>query len=116
MLSIRVARTPPGFAHGDVAKAVWTVIEIADLGQGRSRVSTSMCGWKTGADWDAVYAFFEQGNTIVRALRDYLNKGRDDVTGRQCDRSLTTDIVSVLRSDWRKRLSDSLVRHRDRRT
>ena len=77
MLSIRVARTPPGFAHGDVAKAVWTVIEIADLGQGRSRVSTSMCGWKSGADWDAVYAFFEQSNTIVaERLRDYLNKGR----------------------------------------
>jgi uncharacterized protein YndB with AHSA1/START domain len=77
MLSIRVARTPPGFAHADVAKAVWTVIEITDLGQGRSRVSTSMCGWKIGADWDAVYAFFEQGNTIVaERLRDYLNKGR----------------------------------------
>ncbi|HKW01045.1 MAG TPA: SRPBCC domain-containing protein [Vicinamibacterales bacterium] len=77
MLSIRVARTPPGFAHSDVAKAVWTVIEITDLGQGRSRVSTSMCGWKTGPDWDAVYAFFEQGNTIVSEhLRDYLNKGR----------------------------------------
>jgi uncharacterized protein YndB with AHSA1/START domain len=74
MLSIRVARTPPGFAHGDVAKAVWTVIEIADLGQNRSRVSTSMCGWRAGADWDAVYAFFEQGNTIVaERLRDYLN-------------------------------------------
>lgn len=77
MLSIRVARTPPGFAHADVAKAVWTVIEITDLGQGRSRVSTSMCGWKSGADWDAVYAFFEQGNTIVsERLRDYLSKGR----------------------------------------
>ena len=77
MLSIRVARTPPGFEHGDVAKAVWTVIEISDLGQGRSRVSTSMCGWKPGADWDAVYTFFEQGNTVVsERLRDYLSKGR----------------------------------------
>jgi uncharacterized protein YndB with AHSA1/START domain/predicted RNA-binding protein with TRAM domain len=77
MLSIRVARTPPGFEHGDVARAVWTVIEITDLGQGRSRVSTSMCGWKTGGDWEAVYAFFEQGNTIVaERLRDYLSKAR----------------------------------------
>ena len=77
MLSIRVARTPAGFEHSDIAKAVWTVIEITDLGQGRSRVSTSMCGWKTGADWDAVYAFFEQGNTTVAEhLRDYLDKKR----------------------------------------
>lgn len=77
MLSIRIARTPPGFAHSEVAKAVWTVIEITDLGQNRSRISTSMCGWKAGADWDAVYGFFEQGNTLVSEhLRDYLNGRR----------------------------------------
>jgi len=74
MLSIRVARTPPDFQHADVAKQVWTVIEIVDLGQHRSRVATSMCGWKSGPDWDAVYSFFERGNTIVAEhLRDYLN-------------------------------------------
>lgn len=77
MLSIRVAQTPPGFAHADVARAVWTVIEITDLGQNRSRVSTSMCGWKSGADWDALYTFFERDNTIVaERMRDYLNGKR----------------------------------------
>ncbi len=77
MLSIRVTRTPPGFEHPEVARAVWTVIEIEDLGDGRSRVITSMCGWKRGPDWDAVYAFFERGNAVVSEhLRDYLEHRR----------------------------------------
>ena len=77
MLSIRIARTPPGFPHPEIARQVWTVIEIADLGAGRSRVSTSMCGWKRGEGWDQVWTFFERGNTVVaESLRDHLRRTR----------------------------------------
>ena len=65
MLSIRIARTPPNFPHPEVARQVWTVIEIVDLGHGRSRVVTSMCGWKQGPAWDDIYNFFDQDNRIV---------------------------------------------------
>jgi hypothetical protein len=62
MLAIRVVRTPPDFRHPEVAKSVWTVMEIDDLGYGRTRVTISMAGWKSGPEWDAVYRFFEWGD------------------------------------------------------
>lgn len=65
MLTIRIARTPPGFPHPELAKRLWTVIEIQDLGSGHSRVVTSMCGWGEGPDWDPIYRIFDQGNPIV---------------------------------------------------
>jgi len=73
MLTIRIARTPPNFPHPEVARQVWTVTEISDLGRGWSHLSVSMYGWKQGPDWDAVYGFFERGNRIeAQRLQSYL--------------------------------------------
>jgi uncharacterized protein YndB with AHSA1/START domain len=74
LLSMRIARTPPNFPHAEVARQVWSVIEIADLGRGRSHLTTSMYGWKQGEDWDAVYTFFERGNRVTaQHLQRYLS-------------------------------------------
>ena len=65
MLSIRIKRTPPGFPSPEVAKHLWTVIQFQGLDSSRVRVAISMCGWKEGPDWDAVYKLFENGNAKV---------------------------------------------------
>jgi uncharacterized protein YndB with AHSA1/START domain len=38
------------------------VIQIADVGSGKTRVVSSMIGWGTGADWNKTYDFFAKGN------------------------------------------------------
>lgn len=67
MLAIRIRRTPPGFPHPEVAKQLWTVMQFQELEPKRVRVVISMCGWKEGPEWDAVYQLFEKGNAKVSA-------------------------------------------------
>jgi uncharacterized protein YndB with AHSA1/START domain len=73
MLTMRIAQTPPNFPHPEVARQVWSVIEIADVGRGWSHLTASMYGWKQGPEWDAVYKFFERGNRVTaERLQNYL--------------------------------------------
>lgn len=76
MLSIRIKETPLGFPHPSIAKSVWTVMLFEDNGDGTTRVETSMLPWKRGADWDAVYTVFQEGNLVVlQNLHKYLTTG-----------------------------------------
>ncbi|MCX6169314.1 MAG: SRPBCC domain-containing protein [Ignavibacteriales bacterium] len=38
------------------------IIQLVDLGSGKTKVISSMIGWGTGPDWDKTYDFFERGN------------------------------------------------------
>jgi uncharacterized protein YndB with AHSA1/START domain len=38
------------------------IIQLQDIGGGRTRVTSSMLGWGVGPEWDQVYAFFAAGN------------------------------------------------------
>jgi hypothetical protein len=38
------------------------IVQIVDLGNGKTKVVSSMVGWGTGKDWDETYAFFARGN------------------------------------------------------
>ena len=38
------------------------VIQITDLGDKKTKVTSSMIGWGTGREWDNTYAFFSKGN------------------------------------------------------
>ena len=38
------------------------IIQIADLGNGKTKVTSSMIGWGTGPEWDKTYDFFSKGN------------------------------------------------------
>ena len=66
MLAIHVklgkAIFPASVADADRLNAI---LEIKDLGDNRVRVSETMVGWQTGADWDKVYSFFQTGNAYV---------------------------------------------------
>jgi uncharacterized protein (TIGR03067 family) len=38
------------------------IIQIVDLGGGRTKISSSMLGWGSGPEWDKAYEFFRRGN------------------------------------------------------
>ena len=38
------------------------IIQLQDLGDGRTHITSSMLGWGTGAHWDKAYSFFAAGN------------------------------------------------------
>lgn len=62
MLSIQVEQAPPGFPHGEEARETWSVIELQDEGPAATRVRVSGMGYRAGAAFDELYAFFERGN------------------------------------------------------
>lgn len=79
MLSIRVRRAPPDFPFPDEVKEVWTVIQLEEMDDGRSRVTETMLGWKEGRAWDALYAAFERDNaTVFRRLSERFRSGPVD--------------------------------------
>jgi hypothetical protein len=43
-------------------KNLQEIIQIKNLGNGNTRVVSSMIGWGTGAEWDKIYDFFAKGN------------------------------------------------------
>lgn len=43
-------------------KNLQEIIQIADHGNRKTKVVSSMIGWGTGTDWDKTYEFFAKGN------------------------------------------------------
>jgi uncharacterized protein YndB with AHSA1/START domain len=39
------------------------IIQFEDLGDGKTKIISSMVGWGQGSHWDKTYDFFEKGNT-----------------------------------------------------
>jgi hypothetical protein len=38
------------------------IVQIVDIGSGRTKIISSMVGWGTGEEWDKTYDFFARGN------------------------------------------------------
>ena len=38
------------------------IIQLVDLGNGKTKIISSMIGWGKGSDWDKTYEFFTRGN------------------------------------------------------
>ncbi len=50
------------------------IVQIVDLGDGKTKVVSSMVGWGTGKDWDQTYDFFARGNEwTYRQLAKYFS-------------------------------------------
>ena len=50
------------------------IVQIVDLGDGKTKVVSSMVGWGAGKDWDQTYDFFARGNEwTYRQLAKYLS-------------------------------------------
>jgi uncharacterized protein YndB with AHSA1/START domain len=52
------------------------IIQIFDLGGGKTRLVSSMIGWGAGKEWDDAYAFFAKGNkwTYEELIKHLLKK------------------------------------------
>ncbi len=39
------------------------IIQLFDMGNGQTKIVSTMLGWGKGEDWEKTYTFFEKGNT-----------------------------------------------------
>ena len=65
MIAFRIARPPKGFPFMEAYKSVWSVVTLADLGDGRTNVRIAMVGWTPDAESQAMREFFRTGNDWV---------------------------------------------------
>lgn len=71
MLAIRNVQAPPGFPHAAEFAATATVMEVDPVGADQTRVTLTATGFAPGPAYDALYAFFLQGNGLtLETLRD----------------------------------------------
>jgi hypothetical protein len=50
------------------------IVQIVNLGNGKTKIVSSMVGWGTGKDWDQTYDFFARGDEwTYRQLAKYLS-------------------------------------------
>lgn len=79
MLSIRVDAAPPGFAHAELVKTLWTVVELESVDAAHTRVRVSMAGYGAGSGFDALHAQFDRGNaSTLRMLARRIDDGPVD--------------------------------------
>ncbi len=62
LLVLRNISTPPGLPHAELYPNIVQLDAIEPLDGGRTRVTLSHTGYGQGAGYDALYAFFRQGN------------------------------------------------------
>ena len=62
LLVLRNEQTPPGLPHAELYKTVVQVISIEPRGRGKSRLTISHTGYGAGAEYDALYSFFQSHN------------------------------------------------------
>lgn len=76
MRSTRIVSPPPGFPHPQLAKKVFTVIELVRIKDpSTTRVRVSMLPYGTGVEWDAVYDHFRAANAgLLRKLEEMYRK------------------------------------------
>lgn len=65
LLALRIEAAPPGFANLQEARTLVTRIEFEPAGAAETRVRVVMEGYREGAAYDALMAFFERGNAFT---------------------------------------------------
>jgi uncharacterized protein YndB with AHSA1/START domain len=65
LLVFRNTNAPHQLPGREAYKTVISVLEVDDLGAGRSRLVLTQTGYARGADYDTLYAFFSGGNAAL---------------------------------------------------
>ncbi len=79
MLSLQVDRAPEGFAHPDLVRETWTVIELESIEPQLTKVRVSGMGYREGWEFDELYRFFDEGNSwTLRQLQQRIVQGPID--------------------------------------
>ncbi len=56
------------------------IVQIVDIGDGKTKIISSVVGWGTGKEWDETYAFFARGNEwTYQQLAKYLSARKSRV-------------------------------------
>lgn len=63
MIAMRVIQCPPGTPHKEILEELWAVITFEPVGDDQTRVAIAGVGYREGEGYDAVYNFFDQGNS-----------------------------------------------------
>lgn len=75
-LTIQVERAPPGFPHPVEVRELTTLIALQAVDADETRVRVSMTGFRDGAAFDELYAFFARGNAYtLQKLRERVING-----------------------------------------
>lgn len=83
-LTIQVERAPPGFPHPDEVRELTTAIELQPIGADTTRARVSMTGFRDGAAFDELYAFFARGNAYtLQKLHERVVNGPENWEQRQ---------------------------------
>lgn len=62
MLSIAIERAPPNFPHADVARGLWTAIELEAVDDAHTLVRVSMFGYGESEAFGVLHRHFNAGN------------------------------------------------------
>jgi uncharacterized protein YndB with AHSA1/START domain len=83
------------------------IVQILDLGDGKTKVVSAMVGWGAGKDWDQTYDFFARGNEwTYRKMAKYLSSlapvsTEQPATALDASRELAVKIVAqIQRADY----------------
>jgi hypothetical protein len=72
MLSIQAEQAPPGFPAPDLLPQLFSVIELAEAGEGLTRVTVSGVGYRKEERYEKVYRLFQTGNAwTLQRLRQH---------------------------------------------
>ena len=67
------------------------IVQIADIGDGKTKLVSSMVGWGAGKEWDDAYAFFARGNEwTYQQLAKYLSRA-----GSAHEQSVDPDALKI---------------------
>jgi uncharacterized protein YndB with AHSA1/START domain len=58
---------PAQFPEVNATPGKWAVVRFAEDGAGTTVTATAL-GWREGAEWDAAYTYFENGNRVILDL------------------------------------------------
>jgi uncharacterized protein YndB with AHSA1/START domain len=76
LLLFRNVQAPKGFKHADLFARTTTIIQLEDLGQGRTRITVSGVGYGPGKEFGELYDFFHAGNAyLLEMLKAHFEGG-----------------------------------------
>ncbi|MDB5433644.1 MAG: hypothetical protein JWP35_4760 [Caulobacter sp.] len=80
LMILQNQNTPAGLPGREAYKTIIQIVQIEDLGGGRSRLTLTGTGYGAGAEYDGLYAFFQehnaQGLTTFKAVAEKLAASR----------------------------------------
>jgi len=96
MIAVRNEQAPDGFAWTEKFQQTWSVTYLEPIDDRKTRVRIVGLGYGEGPEWDALYAFFEQGNASLLKL---LKQQFSDPPADQGDRIMTL-LHTLVGGEW----------------